>query len=64
MSRKVKKGKQTLGQENVEMLLSLNNYELYPAGTSVLLIIGANKIDSDETSFKSKSYLVIMCLID
>ena len=36
------------------MLLSLNNYELYPAGTWVLLVIDTNKIDIDETSFKRK----------
>lgn len=39
------------------MLLSLNNYELYPAGTWVLLVIDTNKIDIDETSFKRKKNL-------
>lgn len=47
--------KQALGKENVKMLLSLNNYELYPAGTWVSLIMDGKKIGIDKTSFKRKN---------
>lgn len=48
--------KQALGQENVKILLSINNHELYPAGTWVLLIVGGKKIDIDDTRFKRKLF--------
>lgn len=54
----VKKLKQELGQENIKILLSINNYELYLATTQVSLIVDGKKIDTDETSLKGKELIL------